>query len=348
MIVRLDAFLREFRVDPSLRRRLHSQAPSAFAERGFAEADLPTALPPSRNADVLLTHGQLFGVAPAEPLTEPCLELRLLAYGLKPLVLVHGLKAELQATMAWAESRGFTALLSAHEWDRGTDDGKGGYSNLATGMRSARSGAGVWRSILVGANEDRVILGWIALTLGWDEMLGRLLGYPACCAKAFARRWRRAVESHQGDMVVYCIDDSGAGPHDWRVNNLGRYFGAELIQHFACQFGCQASLAMAHRADAALAAWEPDLHEWTRGVLEAPVVYTELSGVAVLRGAEVVAEGSGQRVRYNADRLLVTEPDGALHAALRGATTVAVLPGRRELAIGDDTVAARLVVFAEP
>ena len=223
MIVRLDAFLREVRVDPSLRRRLRSDAPSAFAERGFATADLPAALPASRNADVLLTHGQLFGVAPAAPLAEPGLELRLLAYGLKPLVLVHGLEAELQATMAWAESRGFTALLAADEWDRGSDDGKGGYSNLATGLRRARAGSGAWRSILVGADEDHVMLGWLALTLGWDEMLGRLLGYPACCATAFARRWKHAVESHQGDVIVaswYMYDESG-GP-SWLTAALSK------------------------------------------------------------------------------------------------------------------------------
>lgn len=347
ILMRLDGWLRELRNDPMLRRRLRGDARAVFAGRGFAADGLPDTLPAPRATDVLLTHGQLFGLQLSPPIAEPGLELRLLSYGLKPLVLVHGSNDELSATLAWAEGRGFTALLSAYEWDRGVDKGKGGYSNLATNMRRATGDAQAWRSMLVGADEDTTVLGWLALSLGWDELLGRLLGYPACCASAFARRWTLAVESHQGDVVTSCIDDSGPGPHDWRVNNLGRYFGVELIQHFPCSFGCAPSRAAAARAAATLAEWESMTHAYTRTVLAAPVVYTEADGVAVLVGAEVGAGAAGPLVRYDPAQLLVTEPDGALHAMLFGANAVDSRAGGHQLDIGGHTVTGRLVLFAD-
>lgn len=347
LLGRLDAILRELRTDPVVRRRLRDEAPGVFAERGFAPGLVPARLPPIRAIDILLTHGQLFGLAPAAPVADPPLELRLLTYGLKPVVLLHGQDAELRAMLAWAEARRFTALLSAHEWDRGVDEGKGGYSNLATNLRRARGSSTAWRSLLVGADEDATMLAWLALAFGWDEMLGRLLGYPVCCAKAFPRRWAQAVASHQGDLVAACIDDSGPGPHDWRVNNLGRYFGVELIQHFPCRFSCAPSRELAARADTALAAWEPQLHARTRAALDAPAIYAEGEGVALLPGAEVDAGGDLISLRYDPARLLISLNDGPLHRALRGASRVSFRPGEREVCIGEHTLPGRLAMFAE-
>lgn len=347
LLLRLDTLLRELRTDPTLRRRLRCEAPAVFAERGFPTEAVPASLPAMRTTDVLLTHGQLFGLAPTAPLDAPGLELRLLAYGLKPVALVHGQDAELRASLAWAEARGYTALLSACEWQRGIDTGKGGYSNLATTPQRASGDAGAWRSLLVGADEAATALAWLALTLGWDELLGRLLGYPACCAKAFPRRWARAAASHQGDLAAVCIDDSGPGPHDWRVSSFGRYLGAELIQHFPCSYGCAASRRLAARADAALVDWEPELRAYTRGLLEAPALYAEADGVALLPGAEVEASEGTWRLRYDPACAVFTNPGGALHAALGSARVLQARPSEREIDVADRTLAARLVVFSE-
>jgi hypothetical protein len=346
ILARLDDFLRELRASPSLRRELRTDARRALAARSFCCDDLPETLPSPRQLDPLLTQGQLFGLTRAWACSEPALELRLLAYGAKPMVLIHGQEAELCAALAWAEQRGFTVLLSADEWDRESDAGKGGYSNLATNMRRACAGSGAWRSLLAGADEDRVVLAWLALTFGWDEALGRLLGYPACCTSAFARNWREAVTEHQGDVVAVCIRQSGPGPHDWRVNVLGRYFGAEVIQHFPCHFDCAASLALAEQTRAVLAACEPSLHAWCEEVLNAPVLYTDTSGVAVLRGATVLETPEGARASYDPRQVLVTESYGALDLALRCGRTVEALPSTRELRLGEERMLGSLVVFS--
>ena len=174
-------------------------------------------------------------------------------------------------------------------------------------------------------------------------MLGRLLGYPDCCASAFARRWKAAATEHQGDVVAACIASSGDGPHDWRVNILGRYFGSELIQHFPCRFDCAQSIALAAQNDRLLASWEPALHASFRGILDAPVLYTDTCGVAILSGATV----DGSSVHYRPEALQVTEPDGALHAALRNTNVLQRDRDGRHLRVAGAAFRGSLVVFAE-
>lgn len=344
ILVRLDGILREIRNDATFRRRLRQEPREALAACGFDVTDVPKQLPAVRAAHPLLTHGQLFGLVKESRPPEVPLELRLLVYGLRPLVMIHGREAELSAFITWAHGRGFTALLSADEWDRHADEGKGGYSNLTVNRRSARPGSGAWRSLLVGVDEDRVILGWLAQTLGLDELLGCLLGYPPCCAAAFGERWDEAVASHQGDVISMCIAASGSGPYDWRTNIVGRYFGVEFIQHFPCRFGCELTVALAARTEAALSAWEPWVVARAQVVLAAPAVYTDNSGVAILPGADVYGCETGREIIYDASLMLVTETDGPLARALRSHSTVRQLSGGR-LVVGEQPFEGALLRF---
>lgn len=335
ILVRLDTMLRDIRTDPSFRRSLKSDPRAILAGRGFDPTDIPTTLPPVRKADVLLTHGQLFGLARETAAIVAPLELRLLAYGLKPLALVHGRESELAAFLNWAEARSYTALLSPNEWDRIDDEGKGGYSNLTAALRRAGTGSQAWRSLLVGPDEDRVVLAWLALALGWDELLGRLLGYPTCCAAAFVHRWPTAVACHQGDLTPIVMAASGLGPHDARANILGRYFGIELIQHLPCRFDCEATLAEATQVEFCLQAWEPTLAEQARTVLAAPALYTERDGVVILTGAEVRLDEGGLIATYDPAATLVTRLGGSLDLALRRSRMVRSSSSSSGFIIGD-------------
>lgn len=320
------------RGDPSFRRGLRSEPPAAFARLGLDGSLAPASLTidPAK-LDILINAAQLFGLvfglAGGAPTREPPLELRLIAYGAKPAGLLHGSEADLAGHLDWARRRGMTALLGPHEWDQRSDDGKGGYSNITGAQRPARAGSSAMRVAVVAADEDRAILAWAALAFHWDEFLGALLGYPSCCVAAFAARWPEACERQQGDLAVPTLLASGAPPYDWRVNNFGRYFGAEIIQHFPCRFDCTATLAQAVRVARILESFEPDRVAGLKTVLAAPVVYTETDGVAVLPGAAVCkagGENGAMTIDYDADLALLTEPTGALARALRRATRVAV------------------------
>jgi len=338
--------LRDIRNDPSFRRSLKNDARGTLAGRGFDPTDVPPTLPPAREADVLVTHGQLFGLRrESAPVAAP-LELRLLAYGLKPLALVHGREAELAAFLNWAEARSYTALLSANEWEWVDDEGKGGFGNLTAARRRAGTGSQAWRSLLVGPDEDRVVLAWLALALGWDELLGRLLGYPACCTAAFVDRWPAAVAYHQGDLTPIVMAASGLGPHDARANILGRYFGSGLIQHFPCRFDCEATLAEAAQVEFFLEAWEPALAEQARAVLAAPALYTERDGVAILTGAEVRLDEGGVIATYDPAATLVTKLGGSLDLALRRSRMVRSSSASSGFAIGGRAFQGGFIWFA--
>ncbi len=293
----------------------------------------------------LITEAQLFGFGRPAPSQQTPLELRLLHYGVKPQALLHGSEGELTGWLAWAERRGFTALLCGHQWQPRQDQGKGGYSNLTGDRQPAEAGSGAWRSLLVSADEDRAILGWLCLQFGWDRLLGQLLGYPDCCADAFDQRWPDAVREHQGDLAPLTLAASGAPPFDWRNNVFARYFGAALIQHFPCRFQCSASAATAARAAWALEQFEPEQFAAFRDLLQAPLVYTEKQGVALLRGGQLRQLGGELELDYAAESLLSTEPASPLAQALSQASVVRWSAGQGRFHIGEQAFDGQLAWF---
>jgi hypothetical protein len=306
-----------------------------FLQRAFGLSGLePGPLPLDTGAAPLITEAQLFGFGQATPSPDIPLELRLLAYGSKPLALLHGPEADLTGWVAWAERRRYTALLSSYQWQPHEDLGKGGYSNLTSDHLPAEAGSGAWRCLLVCPDEDRAILGWLCLHFGWDALLGRLLGYPSCCAASFAERWPTAVRDHQGDLAPLSLQVSGPPPHDWRLNVFGRYFGATLIQHFPCRFDCAASAAVARRAAWALERLEPDYFAAIRELLRAPVLYTETMGVALARGGRIRSREGESELTYDPAQLLLTEPGSALGKALIAGARVTAAFGEAHLKVG--------------
>lgn len=294
----------------------------------------------------LITEAQLFGFGrpvPAE-LHAP-LELRLLSYGVKPLALLHGSERELTGWLSWVERRGLTAILSGYQWKPQQDLGKGGYSNLTGGHQPVEAGSGAWRSLVISADEDRTILGWLCLQFGWDRLLGQLLGYPECCTDAFEQRWPEAVQNHQGDLAPMTLLVSGESPFDWRSNVFARYFGVALIQHFPCQFQCQYSAAIAARAAWALEQYEPEQFATFRSLLQSPLLYTEEQGIVLLRGGRVRERGEELEMDYSAENLLSTEPTSPLVQALNSGRRVRSRARKNSFFIGEQAFDGQLAWF---
>lgn len=243
----------------------HPGAPldaTAFAHAGMAwPQDLatprwpagPCIAPP---ADV----GALPRAGAAEDDAAPPLELRLVRLGARPLALWHGPEAGVGHWAAWARARGLVAWPSAHEFMPLPEADRAGYANLARQWRPAVAGSGAWRGLLVGPAAPQVALAWLALQCGWDELLGRLLGYPPCCASAFARRWPIAQRQYGGDPACMLMAEGGhAAQLPWRLNVHARVLGPTLIDWFPCRADCPASLQLAQRIEAALALGTPQL-----------------------------------------------------------------------------------------
>ena len=315
----LHARLRAHRTDPVARRRLLAEPLASF---GLAE---PAASPPipmgERRAPPeafgeAITGALVFGAAPDAQSPPPLpLEARLTALGLKPAALLHGPEPVLAAWLVWAEERGLWGLLSAMEWSAPPDLGKGGYGNLAPSQTPARPGSGKTRSLLIAPDQDRAVLGWMAVALGWDGLVGEILGFPACCRGFFEAQWPKAMAERQGDLAPLTLaatrDRGNSGPYDWRLNVFARYFGAELLSHFPCSFDCAASLAQARRVEAGLKLIDPALAAKLKSTMRGLAIYSESGGVALAPGGELrdgrISAPQGWRL---------TDPQGPLARAL--------------------------------
>jgi hypothetical protein len=337
--MRLGDFVGRALQDPVFRRLLRYEPRRALAEHGLSGALAPASLPVKHyEVQVELTPELLFGLPLQRRTAAPGLDLRLVAYGVRPMALVHGPEAVVTDLGDWARARGMFALLSPRQFVYQTDVGKPGYANY-TVPEPAVPGSGAWRGVLVSPDVHHVLLGWLSLLFRWDDFLGRLLGYPECCVKAFAERWPVAAREHQGDLAPMILDS--VGPHDWRLNLLGRYFGVELLPHFPCSLACEASRRQAEGQVQMLGLVEPERAAELRAALAAPYLFTETEGVFAFPGATWADEA----LSYTPETVRGTVRSGPVAEALAGGAALRVEGG--QVSLGGAKIAARLAVFGE-
>ena len=338
--------------DPVFRRELRYSPLSAFARYGLGwEDDLPTRLP-IRHCEICVDFQEavLFGEDSAFPASSwewPNCEGKLLLAGAKPMVLEHGPEREMAVLARNLSRQGIIALLSPYEFLPEGDRAKGGYSNLATNQRPAQPGSGAWRSLVGGRESERVQIAWLCLLFGWDEFLGRLLGYPHCCATAFALLWPEARKQQKGEICNVMLRRSSGpwvGRFGWETNVFGRYLGIEAIQHFPCDWNCPSSVRLARRNQGAIATfWPSDAAGFQK--LSAPVLYTESSGVFLFPGSRVAGEGSAIHMMFDSNGMLATEPDGEVAGWLRqSGGDVRVQAG--QILAGDRSITGWLIDFS--
>ena len=247
------------------------------------------AAPPVEEAIVLAGGGTTGFAAEAESL-----DFTLVACGVRPLLLEHGPEQALLRLADHARARGLTALFGPYEFEVDSDARRFGYSNRAGPPRPARPGSGAWRTLLIGPDPALAELAWIALATGWDQLLGQLLGYPACCAKFFEQRWGEAWSNFAGDpgslLLAARADPMQALP--WRANIFARYLAPCLVAHFPCRFDCPATLTLARRAEAALARFRPDLAKAARAGMR-QLVFEDVEGLLLLPPTALRAADDG-------------------------------------------------------
>lgn len=343
----LQRFVGEVLANPIFRRRLRYRPQDALNDFGLSGAVAPSQLPVRHYTTIVtIDQAHIFG-SRASLCTAPPLDLRLVAYGAKPMALISGPEEYLAGLRRWAEGHSLVALLSPHQFLPIADEGKGGYCNLTGAQEPARAGSGSHRRLLVASDQNQVMLGWLSLLFGWDDFLARLLGYPDCCSKAFAMRWPQAAAEHQGDLSTATIEASAAGPFDWRYNIFGRYFGREIVQHFPCNFQCAETLRIANRVAASIELFEPSLADSIQETLNSSVLYTERKGVFIFPRAQVKINDSGDTMVSTSRGFMATQPDGALADCVRQTDWIATLPGNGSLKVGAQKIEGRLIQFTD-
>jgi hypothetical protein len=85
-----------------------------------------------------------------------------------------------------------------------------------------------------------------------QDELGRLLGFPPCCAGAFAR-WSGASGGHADFYASVAQLGWHLRPIDWRCNHVAaRQYELPFLNHVPCGSGCQATRDQVERVTAAL------------------------------------------------------------------------------------------------
>lgn len=270
---------------------------------------------------------------------EPPFDARLVCYGVRPAALLHGPEAHLARTGRLLRRLALAAILSPDEYDPLPDQGKGGFANRAGRLRPARPGSGAHRRLIVATSWDGATLGWLALALGWDGLLGRFLGYPPCCVAAFEERWPEAQREHEGDLLPLLLHPRAEGAvvalGAWRSSVHARYAGPTLVPHFPCNVDCPATRAQADRAFHVLQVAEPATAVALRSRLRSPVVLGGTAGVAVLGGTTSASQTSQEvRIEYAPEEAWVSDPTTSLGQAVLSSTALRARRDRHEVAIG--------------
>ncbi|MCX4243662.1 DUF483 domain-containing protein [Paraliomyxa miuraensis] len=118
--------------------------------------------------------------------------------------------------------------------------------------------------------------------------LGRLMGYPDCCVRAFASLDDRSNNSRNRHWTAARTTEAGAWP--WELNNL---FVA-VIPFFPCSYRCSGALAHARATLVAAEREEAGLTARLRAVLARPVLYFDHEHQVIVEGTADLAGRVGR------------------------------------------------------
>lgn len=215
-----------------------------------------------------------------------------LRLGLKPALRLLSARSGWPARKAHFESLGF-AVAAAPEplWENAVDGAVGPAPEGAEGTRLlaavGRDPAAVEEVLRVDA-ELRATRSqgprWRELTL----RLGQLLGYPDCCAAAFAD-----LGAHEHNLVPVRAAAGRSLAFHPLLDNLS-LSAFHLTAWFPCRYDCAASLRLAEVLEGHLARVRPEAHREVRRYLSMPRLYADDRRQILFHGEAL----EGQRVRY--------------------------------------------------
>lgn len=211
-------------------------------------------------------------------------EILCAAAGLKPVRLMAQ-ERDAEELVQALEAAGLSTAIASHPTWIAEDEGKGGWSSAC-----ADPGQGVpFRHVYVARAASSAAQLRDAEESGSAEAFGRLLLVPACCRQMFIARVHDAA-SAQNDYLT-CSFTATRCDIPWQLNLGAQYFDAALISHYPCSPGCADSLRLASLAWRIALHSVPTLAHGIRADMTQPVLYTDRSGVHMLRDARPETDG---------------------------------------------------------
>lgn len=200
------------------------------------------------------------------------------ATGLKPVRLMAR-DCDAEELVQALQAAGLATAVSSHLTWIAEDEGKGGWSSAC-----ADPGQGVpFRHVYVARSASAAVQLRDAEESGSAERFGRLLLVPACCRQMFIARVQDAACA-QNDYLT-CSFTVPRSDVPWQLNLGAQYFDAALISHYPCGPGCADSIRLASLAWRITVHSVPMLAQEIRADMTQPILYTDRSGVHMLRHA---------------------------------------------------------------
>lgn len=119
--------------------------------------------------------------------------------------------------------------------------------------------------------------------------MGEMLGYPACCTRAFRTFWE--TEGLCDNTWLAAGGPSASAPRvsiaadgPWEARTTWRWLGVRLVPHLPCRFSCEESIALGRKFEqlGTSLGFESEVR-WIRELLTMPLRYSALHGVAEVR-----------------------------------------------------------------
>ncbi len=104
-----------------------------------------------------------------------------------------------------------------------------------------------------------------------DDMVGVMLGYPACCVHFFRMTWMKGIIDPTSEMAD---GDGYANPYS---NSLLRWTGVRPVPHMPCGFGCKQTIEQGEKF---MSLMPEEERGWALELLSMPMHYSTLHGVA--------------------------------------------------------------------
>jgi len=147
-------------------------------------------------------------------------------------------------------------------------------SSYAAGSVALEAGA-AWDYRVVVVSRSAAAEFVVAFRERDDDTIGRLLGYPDCCRRFFARTWAAGSVDPTWEMDARVAASEGSV----QANILLRWLGVRYVPHMPCAFNCGKSTLLGHDLRELIPAQQS---EWADVLLSMPTLWSALNGIGTL------------------------------------------------------------------
>src|SRR3989338_3717200 len=209
------------------------------------------------------------------------LEILYLLEGIKRAARLDANDTELKKIKGFCNENNLCLDVSDFKVIKISDEGKGGYSNIAKRIPADYSSDGLYH-VYISKDENKSKFLKLLENKNDDKAIGQILGYPKCCIDFFIKN-KEKQQKIQNDYILPALNSSEGFKFPFYNNYAARYFDVTLLSHFPHSFNCKESMQTAKNNLECIKKYSKELANKFEEMLKSPVLYTENDGIFVFK-----------------------------------------------------------------